>query len=160
MITLKTKTCRTSAGKKKNIYICMSINLKNWICSIDAITGCLLYYMAPQCSLLHMNRAAAPQHLLRALVSTSNYATAEHCVMTEPLPGTHYHHVRYGARYFSRHWTNRYWLCCNNKKEEGERFVLLCLTAPPVMPGYRNLASSHLFSGVATWLQHNVMRNM
>ena len=63
--------------------------------------------MFPSCIWI---RQAAPEHL-PCTDSTGSYATPEHCVMTEPLPGTHYRRVRYGAGYFSQPWTNRYWPC-------------------------------------------------
>lgn len=38
-----------------------------------------------------------PPPLLHVKRAAGSYATEEHCVTTEPLPGTHYRRVRYGA---------------------------------------------------------------
>lgn len=97
--------------------------------------------------LLHMNRLAAPQHLLCTDL-TGNYATPEHCVATEPLAGTHYHCIRYGAGYFSQHWTNRYRFC-RDKSSRCDRDVFFCVSS--------HHASSLIFSDVAIsiWLPAN-----
>lgn len=55
------------------------------------LAGCLLKALHDVPS-LHTNGQAAPKHLL-CTAFTSNYATPEHCVMTETLPGTHYQSI-------------------------------------------------------------------
>lgn len=139
MIILKTEEMlhlsSSINNKKKNIIIKIQAEL----IAINSMWPCLhmlLVYWNLSTMFLHMNRQAAPEHLL-CTDFPGNYATPEHCVMTEPLPGTHYHCIRYGASYFSEHWTNRYWLCCDKSLQwERERNVPLCLIASYFMPGY------------------------
>lgn len=126
-----------SSINKKYIII---MKIQAELHAINSVWPCLhtpvVYWkISPLRSLLHINRQAAPEHLLCTDFS-GNYATAEHCVMTEPLPGTHYHCIRYDAGYFSLHWTNRYWLCCDKSLRE-ERERRKCPLVPSYfMPGY------------------------
>lgn len=88
-----------------------------------------VYRKAPS---LHINQQPALEHL-PCTDFTGNHATPECCVMTEPLPGTQYHCIRYGASYFSHHWTNRYCVCCHislraqRKAREGDVFIYVSL---------------------------------
>lgn len=133
--------------EKKEIIIKIQAEL----ISINSMWPCLhmvLVYWNLYTMFLHMNRQAAPEHLL-CTDSPGNYATPEHCVMTEPLPGTHYHCIRYGCKLFqvSTGQTSIGSAVMNLDGErerewvrERERNVPLCLVASYFMPGYENLA--------------------